>query len=208
MHNLRLTGEIAVVTGSTPAKCGMLTKYSSWHKARIWTGGLLIAAGIAAVSLALIYRPVKIEGNSMTPLLSDQEAIVINRLVYHFEPIHRDDVVVFRYPLDATQSFIKRIVGLPGETVQIRQGLVYVNGKWVPEPYVPSQYEDLSDFGPVQVPSGSYFVLGDRRRSSNDSRVFGTVAGRLIEGRAAFAYWPIDHFGWLSTLGTTEAKAK
>ena len=144
----------------------------------------------------------------MTPLLSDQEAIVINRLVDHFEPIHRDDVVVFRYPLDATQSFIKRIVGLPGETVQIRQGLVYVNGKWVPEPYVPSQYEDLSDFGPVQVPSGSYFVLGDRRRSSNDSRVFGTVAGRLIEGRAAFAYWPIDHFGWLSTLGTTEAKAK
>jgi signal peptidase I len=206
--DLKLTGKIALVTGSTAAKCGMLAKYSSRQKARVWTGGLLIAAGIAAVSLVLIYRPVKIEGSSMNPLLSDHEAIVINRLVCHFEPIHRGDVVVFRYPLDTTQSFIKRIVGLPGETVQIRQGLVYVNGNRVPEPYVPSQYEDLSDFGPIQVPSGSYFVLGDRRDSSNDSRVFGTVARRLIEGRAAFAYWPIDHFGWLSTMGTTEAKAK
>jgi signal peptidase I len=190
------------------AKCGMLTKYSSRHKARVWTGGLLVVAGIAAVSFVLTYQPVKIVGNSMTPLLSDREAIVINRLVYHFEPIHRGDVVVFHYPLDPTQSYIKRIVGLPGETVQIQQGLVYVNGNSVPEPYVPSQYEDLGDFGPIQVPSGSFFVLGDRRNSSNDSRVFGTVARRLIEGRAAFAYWPIEHFGLLSTLGTTQAKSK
>jgi signal peptidase I len=190
------------------AKCGMLTKYLSGHKVRVWTGGLLIAAAIAVVSLRLIYEPVKIQGSSMTPLLSDREAIVINRLVYHFEPIHRGDVVVFRYPLDVTQSYIKRIVGLPGETVQIRQGLVYVNGNSVSEPYIPSQYEDLSDFGPIQVPSDSYFVLGDRRRRSNDSRVFGTVAQRLIEGRAAFAYWPINRVGWLSTMGTTEAKGR
>lgn len=175
--------------------------------ARVWIGSLLIA-GIAAVSLVLTYQPVTIQGNSMTPLLTNNDVIVINRLVYHFEPIQRGDVVVFRYPLDARKSFIKRIVGLPGETVQIRQGLVYVNGHWVVEPYIRSQYEDLRDFGPIQVPSGSYFVLGDCRSSSNDSRVFGTVAGQLIEGRAAFAYWPIDHFGSLSTIGTIEAKAK
>jgi signal peptidase I len=188
------------------AKCGMLPRYSSRHKVRVWTGCLSIAAGIAAVSLVLIYQPVKIVGNSMTPLLFDHEAIVINRLVYHFEPIHRDEVVVFHYPLDTTQSFIKRVVGLPGETVQIRKGFLYVNGNCVPEPYIPSQYEDPSNFGPIQVPSGSYFVLGDRRNSSNDSRAFGTVARRLIEGRAAFAYWPIDHIGLLSTMRTTEAK--
>lgn len=144
----------------------------------------------------------------MTPLLSDDDAIVINRLVYYFEPIRRGDVVVFRYPLDTTESFIKRIVGLPGETVQICQGLVYVNGNLLSEPYVPSQCEDPSDFGPIQVPSGSYFALGDCRSSSNDSRVFGTVAGRLIEGRAAFAYWPIEHVGLLSSIRTTEAKTK
>jgi signal peptidase I len=177
------------------------------HKGRVWIGSLLIA-GIAAVSLALIYRPVKIEGNSMNPLISDREAIVINRLAYHLEPIHRGDVVVFRYPLDATQSFIKRIVGLPGEIVQIRHGSVYVNENWVPEPYVAPQYEDLSDFGPIQVPSGTYFVLGDRRCSSNDSRTFGTVAKRLIEGRATFAYWPVEHLGSLSTMGTIAAKGQ
>jgi signal peptidase I len=177
-------------------------------KVPVWMRGLLIASGIAVASLVLIYQPVKIEGNSMTPLLSNHEAIVINRLVYHFEPIRRGDVVVFRYPLDDTKSFIKRIVGLPGETVQIRQGLVYVNGSWIPEPYVPSQYEDLSDFGPIQVSSDSYFVLGDHRNSSSDSRVFGTVARRLVYGRAVFAYWPKDHFGSLSTRRTTEAKTK
>jgi signal peptidase I len=99
--------------------------------------GLPIASGIAVASLAPIYQPAKIEGNSMAPPLSNHEAIIINRLVYHLEPIRRGDVVVFSYPLDDTESFIKRIVGLPGETVQIRQGLVYVNGSWIPEPYVP-----------------------------------------------------------------------
>jgi signal peptidase I len=182
----------------------------SRHKADLWIGSLLIGS-IVAVSFFLIYQlyqPLKIEGNSMTPLLSNHDAIVINRLVYHFEPIHRGDVVVFRYPLDATESFIKRVVGLPGETVQIRQGLVYVNGNWLSEPYVRSQCEDLSDFGPIQVPGGSYFVLGDCRSNSNDSRVFGTVARRLIEGRATFAYWPLDHVGLLSSIRTTEAKTE
>ena len=144
----------------------------------------------------------------MTPLLSDHDAIVINRFAYHFEPVHRGDVVVFRYPLDTAESFIKRIVGLPGETVQVQQGLVYVNGNWLSEPYVPSQCEDPSDFGPIQVPNSSYFVLGDCRSSSNDSRMFGTVARRLIEGRATFAYWPIDHVGLLSSIRTTEAKTE
>jgi signal peptidase I len=174
----------------------------SRRERRLWIGSLVMV-GIAAVNLFLayqLYQPMKIEGDSMTPLLPNHELIVINRLVYHFEPIHRGDVVVFRYPLDATEYFIKRIVGLPGETVQIRQGLVYVNGNWVPEPYVSSQYEDLSDVGPIQVPGGSYFVLGDCRSSSNDSRSFGTVARRLIQGRAAFAYWPVDHVGLLSSI--------
>jgi signal peptidase I len=172
---------------------------------RVWTRDLLIAIGLALVIIVFLYQPVKVEGTSMAPLLSDQERIFINKFVYRFEPIQRGDVVVFWYPLDHSKSFIKRVVGLPGETVQIRQGAVYVDGKIVPEPYVPPQYEDVSDFGPKLVPLDSYFVMGDHRISSNDSRVFGAVASRYIYGRAVFAYWPVDHFG---SLSATDADTK
>src|SRR5689334_9556195 len=130
------------------------------HEIRIWTRDLLIAIGLALVIIIFLYQPVKVEGTSMAPLLSDQERIFINKFVYRFEPIERGDVVVFWYPLDRSKSFIKRVIGLPGETVEIRQGAVYVDGKLIPEPYVPAQYEDLSDFGPVTVKPDSYFVMG------------------------------------------------
>jgi signal peptidase I len=172
---------------------------------RVWTRDLLIAIGLALVIIVFLYQPVKVEGTSMAPLLSDQERIFINKFVYRFEPISRGDVVVFWYPLDRTKSFIKRVIGLPGETIEIRRGVVYVNGQMVPEPYVPPRYTDVSDYGPAKVPAGSYFVMGDHRISSNDSRVFGPVASQFIYGRAVFAYWPVDHFG---SLSSTEASGK
>jgi len=177
------------------------------HEIRVWTRDLLIAIGLALVIIVFLYQPVKVEGTSMAPLLSDQERIFINKFVYRFEAIQRGDVVVFWYPLDRSKSFIKRVIALPGETVSIRQGVVTVNGNVVPEPYVPPQYEDVSDYGPVRVPKDSYFVMGDHRISSNDSRVFGPVASRFIYGRAVFAYWPVDHFGSLA-MSETEANTK
>jgi len=175
------------------------------HEIRVWTRDLLIAIGLALVIIVFLYQPVKVEGTSMAPLLSDQERIFINKFVYRFEAIHRGDVVVFWYPLDRSKSFIKRVIELPGETVTIRQGVVTVNGTVVPEPYVPLQYEDVSDYGPTRVPADSYFVMGDHRISSNDSRVFGPVPSQFIYGRAVFAYWPVDHFG---SLAMTEAESK
>ena len=175
------------------------------HEIRVWTRDLLIAIGLALVIIVFLYQPVKVEGTSMAPLLSDQERIFINKFVYRFEAIHRGDVVVFWYPLDRSKSFIKRVIALPGETVTIRQGVVTVNGTVVPEPYVPPQYEDVSDYGPTRVPADSYFVMGDHRISSNDSRVFGPVPSQFIYGRAVFAYWPVDHFG---SLAMTEAESK
>src|SRR5712692_8590521 len=174
--------------------------FSLPRELKAWARDLFLALGLAMVIIIFLYQPVKVEGTSMAPLLSDQERIFINKFVYRFEPIERGDVVVFWYPLDHSKSFIKRVVGLPGEAVEIRQGAVYVDGKIVREPYVPPQYEDLSDFGPVRVPTDSYFVMGDHRISSNDSRVFGSVASRFIYGRAVFAYWPVEHFGSLSTM--------
>ncbi len=175
------------------------------HEIRVWTRDLLIAIGLALVIIVFLYQPVKVEGTSMAPLLSDQERIFINKFVYRFEPIVRGDVVVFWYPLDKSKSFIKRVVGLPGEIVEIRHGSVYINSQQIAEPYVPPQYADVSDYGPTKVPRGSYFVMGDHRISSNDSRVFGPVPSQFIYGRAVFAYWPVDHFG---SLSTTEANDK
>jgi signal peptidase I len=172
---------------------------SHFHRElRIWSRDLFLALCFAVVIIVFLYQPVKVEGTSMAPLISDQERIFINKIVYRFEPISRGDVVVFWYPLDRSKSFIKRVVGLPGESVDIRQGRVYVNGERLLEPYVPPQYFDASNFGPVHVSDGEYFVMGDHRDSSNDSRVFGTVPASFIYGKAVFAYWPMDHFGSLT----------
>src|SRR5271170_127490 len=172
---------------------------------RTWARDLVVALGLAMVIIVFFYQPVKVEGTSMAPLLSDQERIFINKFVYRFTAIERGDVVVFWYPLDRSKSFIKRVIGLPGDTLEMRQGTLYVNGNVVPEPYVPLRYEDFSNFGPVSVPKDSYFVMGDHRISSNDSRVFGAVENKFIYGRAVFAYWPVDHFG---SLAITDAQSK
>src|SRR5271157_5786330 len=137
------------------------------HELRSWTRDLAVALGLALVIIIFLYQPVKVEGTSMAPLLSDQERIFINKFVYRFEPIDRGDVVVFWYPLDRSKSFIKRVVGLPGETVELRAGRLYIDGKESKEPYVPAGFLDGSSYGPVLVPPESYFVMGDHRDSSN-----------------------------------------
>jgi len=169
------------------------------HEIKVWTRDLLIAIGLALVIIVFLYQPVKVEGTSMAPLLSDQERIFINKFVYRFEPISRGDVVVFWYPLDRSKSFIKRVVGLPGETVEIRHGILYVNGVQIPEPYVPPQYADVSDFGPLAVSRGSYFVMGDHRQRSEDSRAFGPIPESSVIGRAFLRYWPLSTIGILQT---------
>jgi signal peptidase I len=174
---------------------------------RSWTRDLLIAVGLAAVIIVFLYQPVKVEGTSMVPLLSDQERIFVNKFVYRFEPIERGDVVVFWYPLDRTKSFIKRVVALPGETVEMRDGKLYLNASLLSEQFVPREYMDSSTFGPYTIPADHYFVMGDHRSSSNDSRVFGPVPREAIYGKAVFAYWPVDRFGVIPAA-TAEANDK
>jgi signal peptidase I len=175
---------------------------------RGWTRDLAVALGLALVIIIFLYQPVKVEGTSMAPLLSDQERIFINKFVYRFVPIERGDVVVFWYPLDRSKSFIKRVIGLPGETISIRFGHLFVNGKELAEPYVPASYLDAASYAPLEIPDGEYFVMGDHRDSSNDSRVFGPVPRQFIYGKAVFAYWPVDHFGSLTSSATVDAASK
>src|SRR6201988_2303861 len=106
---------------------------------RSWGRDLVIALSLAIVIIIFFYQQVNVEGTSMTPLISDQERIFINKFVYRFEPIERGDVVVFWYPLDRSKSFIKRVVGLPDDTVEIRGGQVFLNGRLLPEPYIPPE---------------------------------------------------------------------
>jgi signal peptidase I len=175
---------------------------------RSWTRDLAVALGLALVIIIFLYQPVKVEGTSMAPLLSDQERIFINKFVYRFEPIERGDVVVFWYPLDRSKSFIKRVIGLPGETVEIRSGRLYINNIELAEPYVPASYLDSSKYPPTLIRQDEYFVMGDHRDSSNDSRVFGAVPRQFIYGKAVFAYWPVDHFGSLTSTSTVNAASK
>src|ERR1700685_4864525 len=110
---------------------------------RSWGRDLVIALSLAIVIIIFFYQPVKVEGTSMTPLISDQERIFINKFVYRFAPIERGEVVVFWYPLDRSKSFIKRVVGLPEDTVEIRDGEVYLKTKLLPQPYIPPGSEDF-----------------------------------------------------------------
>ena len=144
-----------------------------------------------------LYTPVKVEGTSMMPSLADQEHIFINKFVYRIEPIQRGDIIVFRYPRDPVKSFIKRVIAVAGDHVRIDDGRVFLNGKLVVEDYVPRAYQDDRSYPELVVPPDSYFVLGDHRSLSDDSRDFGPVASSYIYGKAVFGYWPMEKVGRL-----------
>ncbi len=160
-----------------------------------WSRDILLAFAIAIFIVIFVVQPVKVEGTSMQPRLVDQERIFVNRFIYRFQDIRRGDVVVFWYPRDRSKSFIKRVLGTPGDKVEIRSGTLYVNERRVDEPYLNPSFEDYKSFQPVLVPPGQYFVLGDHRNSSNDSRSWGFVARDLIYGKAVFSYWPFSRAG-------------
>jgi len=163
----------------------------------VWVRDLLVSLAISAFIIIFLYQPVKVEGTSMMPGLEDQERIFVNKFVYRWEPIERGDIVVFRYPRDTSKSYIKRVIGVAGDKVRIESGQVYVNGEALDEDYVPSDYADARSYPEITVPSGTYFVLGDHRTMSQDSRDFGPVNERLIYGKAVFGYWPMEKLGRL-----------
>ncbi|MGH9340309.1 MAG: signal peptidase I [Acidobacteriota bacterium] len=162
---------------------------------RNWTRDIFFAALTAIFIVVFVVQPVKVEGTSMQPRLLDQERIFVNKFLYNFAFIERGDIVVFWYPRDPTKSFIKRVIALPGEMVEIRSGTVFINGRELIEPYVKAEFIDEGSFGPRVVPPEHYFVLGDHRNSSNDSRSWGCVPNTNIFGKAILRYWPVSRWG-------------
>jgi signal peptidase I len=180
---------------------GMNDPQQDSHGARpvltAWARDIAISLAVSIFFIIFLYQPVKVEGTSMMPTLADQERVFINKFVYKLEPIHRGDVVVFRYPRDVSKSYIKRVIAVAGDRIRIDNGVVYVNDHRLPEPYVPEDYWDTRSYSEIVVPPHSFFLLGDHRNLSNDSRDFGPVNEQYIYGKAVFGYWPFDKLGKL-----------
>jgi signal peptidase I len=164
---------------------------------RWWARDVFFAVGTAILIVVFLYQPVKVEGTSMLPELVDQERIFVNKFIYNIEKIGRKDIVVFWYPKDPSKSYIKRIIGMPGDTVEIRKGSVFVNDQPLDEPYLTPDFMDRRSYPPLHVDPGFYYVLGDHRNQSNDSRMWGLVPERYIYGKAVFRYWPMNKMGTL-----------
>ena len=172
------------------------SRSSLWAEGRLLLRDLIFALMIAALVVVFIVQPVKVEGTSMLPRLHDGERIFVNKLIYYDEyrwapKIERGDIVVFWYPNDPTKSYIKRVIGMPGETVEVRAGSVLINGSALDETYLdPKSNVSPAIQPPVQVKPNYYFVMGDNRDNSSDSRSWGLVPKKYIYGKALFRYWP------------------
>ena len=191
-------GEMGIATHRTEAVAATIPSARPTRAGSsfgVWLRDLIISLAISAFIIIFLYQPVKVEGTSMMPSLVDQERIFVNKFVYRLEPIERGDIVVFRYPYDPSKSYIKRVIGMAGDRIRIDAGQVYVNGESLDESYVPSEYTDSRTFPEVPVPANSYYVLGDHRSMSDDSRNFGAVNQSFIYGKAVFGYWPVDKLG-------------
>jgi len=167
-----------------------------WAEARLLFRDLVFALMIAALVVVFIVQPVKVEGTSMLPRLHDGERIFVNKLIYYDEyrwapKIERGDIVVFWFPDDPSKSYIKRVVGLPGDTVEMREGNVLINGTVLEEKYLdPKENLSTRSQGPIYVKPNYYFVMGDNRDNSSDSRSWGLVPKKYIYGKALLRYWP------------------
>jgi signal peptidase I len=177
--------------------------------------GLILAVAVVAAILirSFVVQPFFIPTGSMEPTLQVGDRVLVNKLSYDFHSVHRGDVVVFAKPADDTtpgiKDLVKRVIGLPGETISAQNGQVYINGRPLAEPWLPKVDRDVTTFQPsipgclpapsgaCRIPAGDYFMMGDNRTDSADSRVIGPVPGHLFIGRAFVRVWPLGRLGWL-----------
>jgi signal peptidase I len=169
------------------------------------SGGAIEFVVILLISFALVFgfvRPFVVEAfyipsQSMVPTLKVQDRVLVNKFIYRFSEPERRDIVVFQSVEGGGEDLIKRVMGLPGDEIAVRGGRLFVNGEPQREPYVNKKFPDRSTFAPTKVPKGHYFMMGDNRANSRDSRFFGPVPKKKIEGEAFLRFWPLDRIGSL-----------
>jgi signal peptidase I len=169
------------------------------------SGGAIEFVVILLISFALVFgfvRPFVVEAfyipsKSMVPTLKVGDRVLVNKFIYRFSEPERRDIIVFQSVEGGGEDLIKRVVGLPGDEIAVRGGRLYVNGEPQKEPYVNKKFPDRSTFAPAKVPKGHYFMMGDNRANSRDSRFFGSVPEKNIEGEAFLRFWPLNRIGSL-----------
>jgi signal peptidase I len=156
-----------------------------------WVKTLLSAAVYAILIVTFGFQVARVEGQSMAPTLEDQDRLIVNKAVYRISEPRRGDIVMLYYPLNPDKSFVKRVIAEEGDQVRIVDGRVYVNDIPVHDDYVPPQYRSHDEWGPQVIPEGYYFVMGDHRNNSSDSRTWGFVPKKYIIGKVQLRWWPV-----------------
>ncbi len=156
-----------------------------------WIKTLISAAVYAILIVTFGFQVARVEGLSMAPTLADQDRLIVNKLAYRIGEPRRSDIVMLYYPLNPDKSFVKRVIAEEGDTVRIVDGKVYVNEVPLNDDYVPQEYRSHDDWGPQVIPEGYYFVMGDHRNNSSDSRTWGFVPKRYIIGKVQLRWWPL-----------------
>jgi signal peptidase I len=156
-----------------------------------WVKTVASAAVYATLIVTFGFQVARVEGQSMAPTLEDQDRLIVNKLVYRLSSPQRGDIVMLYYPLKPEKSFVKRVIAEEGDTVKVVDGQVFVNDVPLADQYVASEYRSHDDWGPSIVPEGYYFVMGDHRNNSSDSRHWGFVPKRYIIGKVQVRWWPI-----------------
>ena len=154
---------------------------------------LISAAVYATLIVTFGFQVARVEGESMAPTLENQDRLIVNKLAYRLGPPRRGDIVMLYYPRDPDKSFVKRVIAEEGDTVKIEDGRVFVNDVPMQDDYVLAEYRSHEDQPAQVIPSGYYFVMGDHRNNSSDSRTWGEVPKRYIVGRVQLRWWPVTH---------------
>jgi signal peptidase I len=159
---------------------------------------VVVLAAILYIGISFAIQAVHVEGLSMFATLDNNDYLIANKIDYRLHAPQRGDIIILRPPTDNSKDFIKRIIALPGERILISEGVVYINGHKLDEPYLPEQWVALNNWGlpdGTVVPANAYFVMGDNRNRSQDSRLFGFITRDRIDGRAWFRIWPLNNLG-------------
>jgi signal peptidase I len=158
-----------------------------------WAKTLASAAVYATVIVTFGFQVARVDGLSMAPTLADQDRLIVNKFAYHLSAPRKGDIVMFYYPIDPDKSFVKRVIAVEGDTVRIVDGRVSVNDIAMDDSFVLPEYRSHEDVGPQTVPRGYYFVMGDHRNNSSDSRDWGMVPKKYITGKVQVRWWPLSH---------------